>query len=97
LEYFGPGVHDQSCTGLATIANMGAEVGATTSAFPYTANMDAYLRATGRSPVAHAATWAARQGFLSADENVEYDELIEVVRTVDPSSELRCDIEVCDD
>lgn len=36
LEYFGPGVASQSCTGLATVANMGAEVGATTSTFPYT-------------------------------------------------------------
>jgi homoaconitase len=58
---------------------MGAEVGATTSAFPYTAKMGAYLRATGRSPVADAADWAARQGFLAADEGVEYDEVIEVV------------------
>ncbi|PFH54669.1 hypothetical protein AMATHDRAFT_72436 [Amanita thiersii Skay4041] len=78
LEYFGPGVHTQSCTGLATICNMGAEVGATTSTFPYTANMRAYLNATGRSPVARAADEAAAQGFLSADEGVEYDEVIEV-------------------
>ncbi|KAI0286820.1 aconitate hydratase [Russula aff. rugulosa BPL654] len=50
LEYFGPGIFDQSCTGLATIANMGAEVGATTSTFPYTARMQAYLHATRRGP-----------------------------------------------
>jgi homoaconitase len=67
---------------------MGAEVGATTSAFPYTANMGAYLRATGRSPVADAADWAARHGFLSADKGVEYDEVIEVVRTLDPAFKL---------
>ena len=59
---------------------MGAEVGATTSAFPYTKNMGAYLRATGRAPVADAANRASRSGYLRADEGVEYDELIEIVR-----------------
>ncbi|KAF7339872.1 Aconitate hydratase, mitochondrial [Mycena venus] len=78
LEYFGPGVFDQSCTGLATVANMGAEVGATTSTFPYTPNMRAYLNATGRAPVARAADKAAAQGFLSADEGAEYDQVIEI-------------------
>ncbi|TFK40960.1 aconitase family-domain-containing protein [Crucibulum laeve] len=78
LEYFGPGVFSQSCTGLATIANMGAEVGATTSTFPYTPNMRAYLNATGRSPVARAADEAASRGFLNADENAEYDEVIDI-------------------
>ncbi|KAF9036433.1 aconitate hydratase [Hymenopellis radicata] len=78
LEYFGTGVDSQSCTGLATIANMGAEVGATTSTFPYSANMRAYLSATGRSPVAQAADVAASQGFLSPDEGAEYDEVISI-------------------
>ena len=80
LEYFGPGVFNQSCTGLATVANMGAEVGATTSTFPYTPGMRSYLAATGRAPVARAADQAASQGFLQADEGAEYDELIEIVR-----------------
>lgn len=61
---------------------MGAEVGATTSTFPYTKNMRAYLRATGRGPAAHAADEAAEKGFLSADEGAEYDEVIEIVRTM---------------
>ncbi|KAG5639372.1 hypothetical protein H0H81_003516 [Sphagnurus paluster] len=78
LEYFGPGVFNQSCTGLATIANMGAEVGATTSTFPYTPRMNAYLKATGRGPVAAAADEAAARGFLSADPGVEYDQVIEI-------------------
>ncbi|ODN77815.1 aconitate hydratase, mitochondrial [Cryptococcus amylolentus CBS 6039] len=78
IEYFGPGVTAQSCTGLATIANMGAEVGATTSTFPYNANMRQYLHATGRGPVADAADNAASQGFLQADEGAEYDEVIEI-------------------
>ncbi|KAH6917185.1 aconitate hydratase [Coprinopsis sp. MPI-PUGE-AT-0042] len=78
LEYFGPGLASQSCTGLATIANMGAEVGATTSTFPYNSRMRDYLRATGRSPVAAAADEAAAKGFLSADEGTEYDQVIEV-------------------
>lgn len=58
---------------------MGAEVGATTSTFPYTPNMRAYLDATGRAPVARAADKAAAQGFLSADEGAEYDQVIEIV------------------
>ena len=66
-------------SGLATISNMGAEVGATTSTFPYTPNMRAYLHATGRAPVAHAADRAAANGFLAADEGAEYDEVIEIV------------------
>ncbi|KAJ6604391.1 aconitate hydratase [Mycena vulgaris] len=78
VRYFGPGVFDQSCTGLATVANMGAEVGATTSTFPYTPNMRAYLNATGRAAVARAADQAAAQGFLSADEGAEYDQVIEI-------------------
>ncbi|KAH9049482.1 aconitate hydratase [Lactarius hengduanensis] len=78
LEYFGPGIFNQSCTGLATIANMGAEVGATTSTFPYTPSMQAYLHATRRGPVARAADEAAAKGFLSADAGAEYDELIEI-------------------
>lgn len=78
LEYFGPGVANQSCTGLATVANMGAEVGATTSTFPYTENMRAYLNATGRAPVARAADKAASMGFLNADDRAEYDEVIEI-------------------
>jgi homoaconitase len=65
--------------GLATIANMGAEVGATTSTFPYSENMRKYLHATGRAPVARAADEAAQNGFLSADHGVEYDEHIEIV------------------
>ncbi|KAF8527836.1 aconitate hydratase [Hysterangium stoloniferum] len=79
LEYFGPGVEAQSCTGLATISNMGAEVGATTSIFPYTASMREYLHATARGAVSHAADWAqSKAGYLRADEGVEYDEVIEI-------------------
>lgn len=94
LEYYGPGVFNQSCTGLATVANMGAEVGATTSTFPYTPGMRAYLHATARGPVAIAADRAASQGFLSADEGAEYDEHIEIVspgkRAPQPRTDLRC-------
>lgn len=68
--------------GLATVANMGAEVGATTSTFPYTPNMRAYLNATARGPVARAADEAAAKGFLSADEGAEYDEIIVIVSDI---------------
>lgn len=61
---------------------MGAEVGATTSTFPYSSNMAAYLKATGRSPVARAADAAASQGFLRPDEGAEYDEVISIVSKV---------------
>ena len=78
LEYYGSGLADQSCTGLATIANMGAEVGATTSCFPYNDSMRAYLHATGRGPVANKADEAAAQGFLQKDDGAEYDQHISV-------------------
>jgi hypothetical protein len=77
-------------TGLATVANMGAEVGATTSTFPYSENMRAYLNATGRAPVALAADKAASMGYLSADEGAEYDEVIEIVRPHNLFNELDC-------
>ena len=39
VEYFGSGLESISCTGMATICNMGAEIGATTSLFPYVPSM----------------------------------------------------------
>jgi len=48
IEYFGPGCATISATGKATICNMGAELGATTSVFPYDERMDTYLKVTGR-------------------------------------------------
>jgi aconitate hydratase len=56
IEYFGPGAASISCTGKGTIANMGAELGATTSIFPFDASMDRYLRATERAALADLAT-----------------------------------------
>ena len=55
IEYFGPGAASISCTGKATITNMGAELGATTSVFPYDERMERYLRATGRGDLAGLA------------------------------------------
>ena len=52
IEYFGPGVETLSCTGMATICNMGAEIGATTSLFPFTDAMYDYLAATKRTQIA---------------------------------------------
>ena len=48
VEYHGPGVDSISCTGMGTICNMGAEIGATTSVFPYNQRMRDYLVATNR-------------------------------------------------
>lgn len=55
IEYFGEGTQSISCTGKGTICNMGAEIGATTSVFPYDSRMADYLRATGRKEVAALA------------------------------------------
>ncbi|MDH4070371.1 MAG: aconitate hydratase [Ignavibacteria bacterium] len=55
VEYFGDGTLSVSCTGKGTICNMGAEIGATTSVFPYDHRMEAYLELTGRKKVAALA------------------------------------------
>ena len=55
IEYHGPGADSISATGKGTICNMGAEIGATTSLFPYDDNMGMYLTATGREAIAGAA------------------------------------------
>ncbi|KAI8844250.1 aconitate hydratase [Chytridium lagenaria] len=78
IEYFGPGTKTLSCTGMATICNMGAEVGSTTSVFPFSERMAEYLKATNRADVALAAEAAASAGFLEADRGAEYDKVIEI-------------------
>ncbi|KAI1303913.1 aconitate hydratase [Mortierella claussenii] len=83
IEYFGPGIETLSCTGMGTICNMGAEVGATTSLFPFVNSMSSYLHATGRGPVAEAARQHAQ--FLRADEGAVYDKVIEInLSTLEP-------------
>ena len=69
IEYFGPGAASISCTGKATICNMGAELGATCSVFPYDERMETYLGATGRGALAELAE--KNRGLLRADEEVE--------------------------
>ncbi len=82
IEYFGEGTKTISCTGKATITNMGAEVGATTSLFPYDKKMFEYLVATSRSDIADLAE--ELKDNLKADKQVEedpekyYDEVIEI-------------------
>jgi aconitate hydratase len=89
VEYFGEGCAALSCTGKATITNMGAELGATTSIFPYDERMATYLRATGRPEVAEAADRAAEH--LVADPEVAadparyYDQVVEIdLTTLEP-------------
>eukprot|EP01089_Gocevia_fonbrunei_P019757 TRINITY_DN7098_c0_g1_i2.p1 TRINITY_DN7098_c0_g1~~TRINITY_DN7098_c0_g1_i2.p1 ORF type:complete len:497 (+),score=140.14 TRINITY_DN7098_c0_g1_i2:71-1492(+) len=87
VEYFGPGVESISCTGMATICNMGAEIGATTSLFPYNERMASYLKATERSSIASEAD--RYKNNLKADENAEregsYHQLIEInLDTLEP-------------
>lgn len=55
VEYHGPGCESVSCTGMATICNMGAEIGATSSIFPYNRRMYDYLKATRRGEIADQA------------------------------------------
>ena len=73
IEYFGEGARTISATGKATITNMGAEVGATTSLFPYDEHTAAYLRATQRTFVAALAD--ALKEELQADPEVEQNPL----------------------
>ena len=82
VEYFGEGADSISCTGKATICNMGAEIGATCSLFAYDDKMAAYLKVTGREDVATLAD-AVRE-HLRPDEEVYaepekyYDQIIEI-------------------
>jgi homoaconitase len=89
IEYNGPGVDTLSCTGMATICNMGAEVGATTSIFPFSENHIPYLRATGRDAIIDAikgiAYGSEKYNFLRADRGVEYDQEITInLSTLEP-------------
>jgi aconitate hydratase len=82
IEYFGEGTQSISCTGKGTICNMGAEIGATTSVFPFDSRMADYLRATERADVASLAEGVAE--FLAPDKEVGaapekyYDWIVEI-------------------
>lgn len=82
LEYFGAGTASLSCTGKATICNMGAEIGATTSVFPYDDRMADYLRTTGRADVAEMADEAAdalrADAAVVAEPEKYYDRVIDI-------------------
>jgi aconitate hydratase len=83
VEYFGPGVDSISATGMGTICNMGAEIGATTSVFPFNVSMGKYLKATGREQIANEAS--KFKHILSADANAKYDQVIEInLDTLEP-------------
>lgn len=77
VEYFGPGVDAISCTGMGTICNMGAEIGATTSVFPFNERMYDYLVKTERTDIADAARDVHKQ-LLRPDEGAHYDQVIEI-------------------
>jgi len=82
VEYFGDGAESISCTGKATICNMGAEIGATCSIFSFDDAMSRYLIATGRKEVSDLAT--ANRDHLTSDPEVlaepkkYYDTFIEI-------------------
>ncbi|CCF34679.1 aconitate hydratase [Colletotrichum higginsianum] len=80
VEYFGEGVDTLSATGMATICNMGAEVGATTSIFPYTAASERYLLQTRREAQHRALDGYKKWGSFDfrADEGAQYDQVIEI-------------------
>lgn len=84
VEYYGKGVDSISCTGMATICNMGAEIGATTSTFPFNQRMADYLAATGRAAIAGEAK-KFQQSVLTADSGAKYDQVIEInLDTLEP-------------
>lgn len=89
LEYFGHGCSSISCTGKATITNMGAELGATTSVFPFDQRMSTYLRATRREQVAalaeqFGANLVADPEVLEKPEDY-FDQIIEIdLDTLEP-------------
>jgi aconitate hydratase len=82
IEYFGPGTETISCTGKATITNMGAELGATTSVFPYDESMARYLRSTHRAELADLAD--QNREMFRADQEVldnpeaHFDRVVEI-------------------
>jgi aconitate hydratase len=82
VEYFGPGAQSISATGKATICNMGAEIGATTSVFAYDDAMSRYLKSTGREAIADAANAVAHElrpdDEVLADPGRFYDQVIEI-------------------
>jgi len=89
VEYFGPGAETISATGKGTICNMGAELGATTSVFPFDQKMVAYLNITDRADLANLAM--ANKSLLVADPEVYqspekyYDQIVEVdLSTLEP-------------
>lgn len=89
IEYFGPGVQTISCTGKATITNMGAEIGATCSIFPYDQRMETFLKSTDRDDIAELAN--QNKDLLVADPEVEenpenfFDRIIEIdLSTLEP-------------
>ena len=89
VEYFGPGTKSISCTGKATITNMGAEIGATCSVFPYDDKMETYLKSTNRGQIAELAN--KHKDILVADPEVEqnpekyFDKVIEIdLSTLEP-------------
>ena len=89
VEYFGEGTQSISCTGKGTICNMGAEIGATTSLFPYDSRMADYLKATKRERIAELADGAkdalVPDPEVLADPDSYYDQIIEIdLSTLEP-------------
>ena len=82
VEYFGPGAESLSCTGKATICNMGAEIGATCSIFPYDDAMERYVKATGREKIALLAgknkEHLVADAEVYADPSKYFDQVIEI-------------------
>src|SRR5512145_2434001 len=86
IEYFGPGAKSISCTGKATITNMGAEIGATCSIFEYDQRMETYLRSTNRSEIADIAN--KNMDILTQDTDIvnEPEKYFDQVIRIDLSS-----------
>src|SRR5262249_28918242 len=83
IEYFGPGTKSISCTGKATITNMGAELGATTSIFPFDDRMLKYLQATSRQEVAELANQYRQHLVADPEVHAEPDKYFDQVVEID--------------
>lgn len=89
IEYFGEGTQSISCTGKGTICNMGAEIGATTSIFPFDDRMSTYLKATSRAEIASEAE-KIKEALVADPEVLQnpkdyYDQVIEIdLSTLEP-------------
>jgi aconitate hydratase len=85
VEYFGSGVESLSATGMATVCNMGAEIGATCSIFPYSRKMGEFLAMTGRREAVEVCEKFAADGFLRSDDGLKHEKVYDQIISINLS------------